>query len=92
MPRGRHPSPVPATVGRWTVLRRCGVDGIGNVLYLCRCRCGRERAIRGSKLRAADTLECRECYLQAVAPDRDPTEAEIRAVCEALRAGRRNLA
>lgn len=39
--------------GRWTVLRRYKGD-----YYICRCDCGKEKAVRGHNLRAGMTRSC----------------------------------
>ena len=46
---------------RWTVLQRAGNDQCGNLLWLCHCICGEERAVVGSSLIAGNTRSC-GCY------------------------------
>lgn len=54
-------------VGEWTVLRRARLDEIearanrSQAFWLCRCSCGREKAIRGQALRNGESTRCRAC-------------------------------
>ena len=36
--------------GKLTVLRKASVKGRGKVKWLCRCKCGREKAVLGGSL------------------------------------------
>lgn len=48
--------------GDWTVLSFVGTKGKGNNAYwLCRCVCGNESEICGSKLRNGTTTKCNRC-------------------------------
>lgn len=58
--RGRPAEPVPATSGRWTVLRREGSEN-GRAVWLCRCECGSFQKVKGSSLRAGRSSGCRSC-------------------------------
>jgi hypothetical protein len=50
--------------GKWTVLERLfGYFPHRNgYVYLCRCLCGIQQPIEGSKLRQGVTRQCRKCY------------------------------
>ena len=47
--------------GKLTVLRENGRDKHNNVLWLCRCECGKEIVVRGGDLRSEKTTSC-GCY------------------------------
>lgn len=44
--------------GRLVVIRECGRDKYGQVLWLCRCDCGNELVVRGYSLRIEETQSC----------------------------------
>lgn len=44
------------TVHRWTVLSR--VDSVGQLMFLCRCQCGTERAVRSCHLTRGNSKSC----------------------------------
>lgn len=44
--------------GRWTVLKEDGRDERGRALWLCRCDCGTERAVKGWRLREGTNRSC----------------------------------
>jgi hypothetical protein len=44
--------------GRWNVLRHAGSDEWHIVVWLCRCDCGTERAVRGVNLLTGRSLSC----------------------------------
>jgi hypothetical protein len=44
--------------GKLTVVEKCGSDEHGNLRYLCRCDCGRERTYTGSHLPRAKSCGC----------------------------------
>lgn len=46
------------TFGRLTVVRDAGSDRNGRSLWLCRCTCGGEKAVRVSALRRGQTSSC----------------------------------
>jgi len=46
--------------GQWKVLEFSELRP-GNSFYLCRCKCGYQKKIAGSKLRKGLTLSCRSC-------------------------------
>ena len=61
------------TVGKWTVLGRAPVPGIGHgvmaqALWICRCSCGNERQVRGQALRlgrvraTGGSTQCDQCH------------------------------
>lgn len=52
-----HPSMVGLQFGRFTVLRMEN-KGKNFILWLCRCECGNEKAVRGNHLRAGRTQSC----------------------------------
>lgn len=57
-----HTKPVPAQVGDWTVLKQLDNRGKGkNTYWLCRCSCGKEQAVSGTKLRNGETSKCQSC-------------------------------
>ncbi len=47
--------------GLWTVLGLHGVNANYERLWLCRCRCGSERAVCGSELRKGESGGCFSC-------------------------------
>lgn len=47
--------------GGWTVLRRSGSAADGSALWLCRCKCGAERAVKGRYLTSLRSTRCRPC-------------------------------
>lgn len=49
-------------IGRLVVIRECGRDKGGNVLWLCRCECGNEVTVRGSSLRSENPTTSCGCY------------------------------
>ncbi len=44
--------------GYWTVVRRAGSSKEGRKMWLCRCKCGTERAVRGYNLRNGTSKSC----------------------------------
>ena len=44
--------------GKWLVLERAGRDKGGNTLWLCKCECGKESAVRGNFLRRGLSKSC----------------------------------
>ena len=44
--------------GEWTVLNQAGNLPRGGALWLCRCSCGKEKAVLGGDLRAGKSLSC----------------------------------
>jgi hypothetical protein len=44
--------------GNWTVLSFGGLSKHGMALWLCRCKCGRERKVNGTNLRAGRSTGC----------------------------------
>lgn len=44
--------------GFYTVLRESGRTSKGEILWLCKCRCGREKVVRGSHLRRGEIVSC----------------------------------
>src|SRR6266498_2663561 len=48
--------------GTLVVLRQAGRSSEGNVLWRCRCTCGREIVTRGSHLRSGNTKGCGSGY------------------------------
>lgn len=44
--------------GDWTVLEKFGNTARGQALWLCRCRCGTERAVGGADLRKGASQSC----------------------------------
>lgn len=53
------------TFGRWTVIAETPERKDGSIMYLCRCSCGTERAIRGNLLKRGLTFSC-GCYRHEV--------------------------
>ena len=51
------------TIGRLLVIEECGRSSDGQVLWRCRCECGREVIVRGDNLRNENTTSC-GCYRQ----------------------------
>lgn len=51
--------------GRWSVLRRNGVDTDNKAMWLCRCDCGRESIVLGKSLRSGKSLSC-GCLLREI--------------------------
>ena len=49
------------TIGRLLVIEECGRSSDGQVLWRCRCECGREVIVRGDHLRHEDITSC-GCY------------------------------
>ena len=47
--------------GRWTVLRKAGCDKRRRATWLCRCECGREKAVRGDGLLSGSSNGCKSC-------------------------------
>jgi len=47
--------------GRWVVLRIAGRDKGGEIVWLCRCVCGRERVVKGGSLRRGSSKGCASC-------------------------------
>ena len=48
-------------IGRLLVIEECGRDSSGQVLWRCRCECGKVIVVRGSDLRNEHTTSC-GCY------------------------------
>lgn len=44
--------------GRWSVISMAGKNSGGTALWLCRCSCGTERAVRGTELRYGQSMSC----------------------------------
>ena len=51
-------------LGRWSVIERAEDDKHGHATWLCRCECGRERAVPGNHLRRGDSKGCKSCALR----------------------------
>jgi hypothetical protein len=47
-------------IGDWEVIREDGVVS-GNRYYMCRCKCGREKSVRGAALRQGKSEKCKTC-------------------------------
>lgn len=45
-------------IGHWTVLRKVENDSRGNSQWLCRCECGKEKVVRGQRLRNGESTSC----------------------------------
>ena len=52
--------------GKWTVLLCVGKNKKGEWLWLCRCECGREKAISGCILRRGDSRGCMSCHIKRI--------------------------
>lgn len=61
MPKGVPLDLIGQRFESWLVLRRAGVNSNAQVLWLCRCECGREREVLTSNLRAGRSRRCRSC-------------------------------
>jgi hypothetical protein len=48
--------------GDWSVLGKTTVNSRGNILNLCRCKCGLEKYISKSNLRFGSSKRCINCY------------------------------
>lgn len=46
------------TFGSWTVLEGAGKDKSNNIMWLCKCECGVQRAVYGSFLRTGRSTSC----------------------------------
>ena len=46
------------TFGRWTVLDRDGSGSHREAYWVCRCACGKEKAVQGKSLRRGDSESC----------------------------------
>jgi hypothetical protein len=46
------------TFGRWTVLSYAETDEAGSALWLCRCDCGEEKLVLGTRLRLGQSKSC----------------------------------
>jgi hypothetical protein len=57
------------TFGRLTVLKRVGLDQSKNVLWLCRCECGKEITVKSPSLRNGRTRSCGCLKLEKNAAD-----------------------
>ncbi len=57
--------------GKWTVLERAEDDRSPNVTWLCRCACGKEKVVQGSRLRRGGSTRCGSC----AAPEREGINA-----------------
>lgn len=55
--------------GRWTVIKRTGVDDYRQAMWLCRCECGTEKEVVGSSLRNGESKSC-GCWNREVAHKR----------------------
>lgn len=45
--------------GRWTVIERAKNNAFSNSTWLCRCECGKEAVVAGTKLRNGSSRSCR---------------------------------
>lgn len=52
--------------GKWTVLERSSNDRNGNLRWLCRCDCGREKIVCGKSLRSGNSKGCRSCFVKNI--------------------------
>lgn len=64
-----RPKSVELNVGRWRVLRPAGSTPRGLALWLCQCRCGSVKVVRGDHLRAGKSTSC-GCLTREVNRDR----------------------
>jgi len=46
------------TFGKWTVIKRTGIDSNKNILWLCKCQCGNERQVTGNRLKNGQSFSC----------------------------------
>ena len=46
------------TFGRWSVIKREGVDSAGHILWHCKCICGKENLVSGSDLHSGRSKSC----------------------------------
>lgn len=47
--------------GNWKILKEHGSDRDGKKVYLCECRCGTRKTVRGSYLKDGRSRKCKEC-------------------------------
>ncbi len=64
MGRPRLEIPLGTRFGQLTVVAEAARSVSGELRYLCRCACGNERTVAGSKLRHYGTVSCRACSYQ----------------------------
>ena len=55
------------TFGEWTVIGFAGRDPSNNILWLCRCSCGRVRPVSGGNLRSGHSTKCQKCGISGPA-------------------------
>lgn len=83
------------TFGEWAVLSEIPERIKGDILYLCRCSCGREKPVYGRNLRSGKSLRCGKCRLDIKAGDRferllviedevDPDAIKVMCDCEVI--------
>lgn len=57
-----HSHIINKTYGKWTVIKLIDIaPKSGNFRYLCKCVCGNEKVVYGTKLRTGDTTQCKSC-------------------------------
>lgn len=52
------------TLSGWTVIRRIANSKSGNTQWLCRCRCGVEKSVRGTRLISDKSNSCYSCAVK----------------------------
>lgn len=66
-----------------TVLSRHGVQGKGQVTWLCRCECGKETIVRGDSIRNGHTISC-GCQHPVAASKANKTHGKSRTRVHAI--------
>lgn len=49
------------TVGKWKVLEFSRVNNLGKRMWLCQCKCGNQREVTTSDLKAGKSTQCKSC-------------------------------
>ena len=48
--------------GDWTVISRAENNNNGSAMWNCKCKCGNTSIVRGTALRAGETMSCKKCH------------------------------